>query len=348
MTKRRTPINNAIRDRVIVVGSAKGGVNKTTLAGQLAYEYTRLGLRVVCIDIDGTGGFSSLMGSYAPPGYPSVVDVLEGRVEPAGALYPVNTWTAPTDAPWTHGGAALPGGSLHLIPSAQQSEGRETVSDVVSQAGTSKEARLGAILRDPVFEQFDIVILDMPGTDNASVVNTLLGAAGHVAFAAYPSQFGYEGMVGLDALIGQWLDAMPHLNINYLGGIPTSIPVPSKRNAAYRTVMGQYVNWLRDTDESLHLLAPGIELRGSINEAALKASPVQQEPRLSVGMRDCGTIPPALTRIALTLLEQMNDGAEGDPMYDTEEITRAVLAQDMPDQWRSIVAGPRYFTEGDL
>lgn len=348
MTKRRTPINYAIRDRTLVIGSAKGGVNKTTIAAKLAYEMTRFGLRVVCIDVDGTGGFSSLMGSYAPPGYPSVVDVLEGRVAPSDALYKVSTWTAPVDSPWTHGGAALPGGSLHLIPSAQQSEGRETVSDVVSQAGTSKEARLGNILRDPVFEKFDIIILDMPGTDNASVVNTLLGAAGHVAFAAHPSQFGFEGMVGLDALIGQWLNAMPHLDINYLGGIPTSIPVPVKRNAAYRTVMGQYLNWLHDTAEDLHLLAPGIEFRGSINDAALKAAPVQQETRLSVGMRDAGTIPPALTRTALTILEQMNGGVDGDALYDTEAITRAVLDQEMPDKWRNIIDGPRYLMEGDL
>lgn len=346
MSTRRAPIDFTARNKSVVVASAKGGVNKSTINAHFAYECTRLGLRVCCIDTDGTGGFSSLMGSYAPPGYPAVTDVIEGRVAPSDSLYEVASWTADTDTPWVRGGAALPGGSLHLIPAAEQSEGRETVSDVVSQAGTAKEARLGNVLRDPVFEQFDVIVLDMPGTDNASVVNTLLAAAGHIAFAAYPSTFGFEGMRGMDTLIGRWLDAMPHLDVNYLGAVPTFIsPRP---NETHRAIMRDYARWLHEVSEELHLLAPGIEERGAMSKAADEARPVQTRTRSQQEARDAGTIPPTMTRLSLTLLEEMNKGVDGDRMFDTEAMTKAVLAQDMPESWRSIIDGPRYLTEGDL
>lgn len=72
--------------RVIVVASGKGGVGKTTLAGNIAVALTTFGKRVVVLDADVVmANLEIMMGLKNPP--VSLIDVLGGRLDIEDVIY---------------------------------------------------------------------------------------------------------------------------------------------------------------------------------------------------------------------------------------------------------------------
>jgi septum site-determining protein MinD len=72
--------------RVIVVASGKGGVGKTTLAGNIAVALTTFGKRVVVLDADVVmANLEIMMGLKNPP--VSLIDVLSGRLDIEDVIY---------------------------------------------------------------------------------------------------------------------------------------------------------------------------------------------------------------------------------------------------------------------
>lgn len=345
MKKSPSP-QSVMRSRTVVIGSTKGGVNKTSLAANLAHEAARLGLRVLLVDVDGGGGMSSLAAAYAPRGMASITDVISGD---AGlTYYPVERWTPDGDQPWYEGGPAIEGGSIAILPAAASAEGQRTVSDVVSEGGATNEVRLAHALNHPALhENIDIVFLDMPGTDNRAVISTILHAAEHFAFPIYPKFFAYEALNVTDSKIDEWVDAMGK-PINYLGGIPTSIPTRLSPGSPERRVLLRQSRWIeRNSEGQVHILAPGIEQRGIVLRAETQSLPITSLSRTKQERRDQGNIPPALSRTLLTILDSMrpdpHDPETAERMdYDVEGMKQQLLSQDMPDEWRRIIDGPAY------
>src|SRR3954464_6969363 len=66
--------------------SQKGGTGKTTTVRSLADVYRRIGLDVLCVDLDPQGNLSDYFDVPADV-EPTVADVLAGRAKAADAIY---------------------------------------------------------------------------------------------------------------------------------------------------------------------------------------------------------------------------------------------------------------------
>jgi septum site-determining protein MinD len=101
--------------RRIVVTSGKGGVGKTTFVSFLGVELSRMGCKVLLIDMDfGLNNLDVLMGVENKIVY-DVIDVIEGRCSPKQALiedfYESNLYILPS----THGFCSKKFGSKELL-----------------------------------------------------------------------------------------------------------------------------------------------------------------------------------------------------------------------------------------
>src|ERR687887_2928074 len=70
----------------ITVLSQKGGTGKTTTVRTLADVYRRIGLDVLCVDLDPQGNLSDYFDIPADAS-PTIADVLAGQVRAADALH---------------------------------------------------------------------------------------------------------------------------------------------------------------------------------------------------------------------------------------------------------------------
>lgn len=347
--------DHPVRQRTVFVASIKGGVTKTSLSSALAYEAARMGLTVLVVDSDGTGGFSSATNSYAEilkndegiwVEEPSITDAILGGF-PA-PVRQVENWTPNPDIPWVQGGPAIPGGRIFISPVPPSKSGRASITEVISEPGITKENRLSKVLENSdIANLADLVIVDMPGTDNPAAISAMLYAAEHVIFPLYPAFFAFEALEGLDTRIDTWAEASGKI-VNYLGAIPTAIPTKLLRNPDEREVLIRSAWWLEDTfDGALGVMAPGIEHRKAFPRAQQYALPVTQLASTRQELRDLGNLPAALTKTALTMLANMRPEADdpetlGRKNYDVEAMKQAVLSHDMPDEWRAIIEGPHY------
>src|SRR3989442_14847592 len=88
----------------ITVLSQKGGTGKTTAVRTLADVYRRIGLEVVCVDLDPQGNLSDYFDVPADAS-PTIADVLAGHARARGA--PPEAEVPPPDLRLAAAGAVL-------------------------------------------------------------------------------------------------------------------------------------------------------------------------------------------------------------------------------------------------
>lgn len=355
MSKRRIapPTTSVMRQRTITALSQKGGVGKTTLTSNLAFEAARLGLRVLAIDADGSGGMSAMMNAYPTAESKDSRDLVvdEDLFIGHGVGYNVEgAWVPRTDIPWMEGGAAVEGGSIVIVPAAYPDGDKPSISAVLSKPGTTEEPRLARkVDTEENRDFFDLVVIDMGGTDDPYMLSAILYAAEHVALPIYSEGAALSTLDGLESRLMAWFEATGK-PINYLGGVPIGVPPNLRRHPQEREVLHQSALWIEDTysDIGTRMLAPGIERRTAIPAAFSESAPVSTIASSKRKRRDLGTVPAALTRTLLTMLSDMRPDPD-DPDtaqrvdYDVDAMTQAVLSQEMPDEWREVITGPRYY-----
>ena len=147
----------------ITVLSQKGGTGKTTLVRTLADVFRRLGLRVLCVDLDPQGNLSDYF-DVPHDADPTVADVLSGRVRAAEAEYdgivPANLGLA----------------EVELILSGKM----------------GRELTLKRALRE-VKRRYDLVIVDCPPSLGLLTVNALV-AADHAVISSEAEYFSLQGV----------------------------------------------------------------------------------------------------------------------------------------------------------
>ena len=343
---------SVMRQRTLTVASTKGGVGKTTIDGMLAFEAARLGLRVLVVDADGQGSLSYSMRSYTDDPSANIVGVIEDpKVSAIDAFYYAEAWMPNPDLPWLKGGPAIPGGRIVIMPTTGGAASENTATKALAESGSTKEIRLAQKLDDPALhDAFDLVVLDMPGSDHPAIISSILFAAEHIAYPLFPDYVCYEGLSTIDARINAWFE-VSGLPINFLGGIPTAVPPRLTAGSEDRKILEDSARWIEENydDIGAQTIAPGIERRRAVGKALGEGKPVAAVATSKQQRRDLGTIPPSVTRTLLTILEDMRPIAD-DPDtadrvdFDVEGMTKAVLAQDMPDAWREIIQGPHYYT----
>jgi chromosome partitioning protein len=148
----------------ITVLSQKGGTGKTTTVRTLADVYRRIGLEVMCVDLDPQGNLSDYFDVPAEAS-PTVADVLAGQARAADAL---------------HEGLILPA-NLGLAE-----------SELVLSGKMGRELTLKRALRD-VKRGFDLVLVDCPPSLGLLTVNALV-AAEHALISSEAEYFSLQGV----------------------------------------------------------------------------------------------------------------------------------------------------------
>jgi chromosome partitioning protein len=147
----------------IAVLSQKGGTGKTTTVRTLADVMTRVGLRVLAVDLDPQGNLSDYFDVPADAD-PTMADVLSGRVRAADAV---------------HSGV-LPA-NLGLAE-----------AELVLAGKMGRELTLKRALRD-VKRSYDVVLIDCPPALGLLTVNAIV-AADHALISAEAQYFAMQGV----------------------------------------------------------------------------------------------------------------------------------------------------------
>ena len=160
--------------RVIAVANQKGGVGKTTTAVNLAASLAATQRRVLLIDSDPQGNATMGCGVDKRTLGASMIDVLLGESDAAGALLPVEP-----------GGFTLLPGNQDLVAAEVQ---------LMSKIG--RELKLRQALK-PIRGLYDVVVIDCPPALNLLTLNALVAADSVLV----PMQCEYYALEGLTALM---------------------------------------------------------------------------------------------------------------------------------------------------
>ncbi len=147
----------------ITVLSQKGGTGKTTTVRSLADVYRRIGLQVLCVDLDPQGNLSDYFDVPADA-TPTVADVLAGQARAVDAVHqdvlPANLGLAEAEL--------ILGGKM------------------------GRELTLRRALRD-VKRQHDLILVDCPPSLGLLTVNALV-AADHALISSEAEYFSLQGV----------------------------------------------------------------------------------------------------------------------------------------------------------
>ena len=147
----------------ITVLSQKGGTGKTTTVRTLADVFDRIGLEVLCADLDPQGNLSDYF-DVPPDADPTIADVLAGKCRAARAI---------------HDGV-LPA-NLGLAE-----------AELVLSGKMGRELTLRRALRD-VKKRYDLVLADCPPALGLLTVNALV-AADHALISSEAEYFSLQGV----------------------------------------------------------------------------------------------------------------------------------------------------------
>jgi chromosome partitioning protein len=169
----------------ITVLSQKGGTGKTTAVRTLADVFRRMGLEVLCADLDPQGNLSDYFDVPADAD-PTVADVLSGKARAADAL---------------HDGV-LPA-NLGLAE-----------AELVLSGKMGRELTLKRALRD-LKRDYDLVLIDCPPALGLLTVNALV-AADHALISSEAEYFSLQGVEQALEVVELAKDSL-HPDLNWLG-----------------------------------------------------------------------------------------------------------------------------------
>ena len=159
----------------IAVLSQKGGTGKTTTVRTLADVLGRVGLDVLCADLDPQGNLSDYFDVPADAD-PTMADVLAGRVRAAEAI---------------HHEGGMPNGASPRVGVLPANLGLAE-AELVLSGKMGRELTLKRALRD-VKRDYDIVLVDCPPALGLLTVNALV-AADHALISSEAEYFSLQGV----------------------------------------------------------------------------------------------------------------------------------------------------------
>jgi chromosome partitioning protein len=185
--------------RIIAIHSSKGGVGKTTLVFNLAYELAQQGKRILVVDLDEQANASLVLGvnkaneidrASTPEKVEHILESLEERKQLIDFLknsveddfnYSDYVYTSPFNTD-----LARSGGKIDVLPSSYKTEPAQIEnrpqSDLLLKSG----------LRNVVGD-YDYVLIDTPPTYHRITANGFLAAQ----YVIIPSQMEYLSLYGI-------------------------------------------------------------------------------------------------------------------------------------------------------
>lgn len=177
--------------RVVAFANQKGGVGKTTSVINLATAFAAVARRVLIIDMDPQGNASTGLGIKAADREPGTRELLQGRVDPAGAV-------RETEVP-----------GLSIVPANARLYALEQELTGAEEAGQRLAGPVEAYRKD-----YDNVFLDCPPSLGWLTTNAL-GAADGVVIPLQCEFLPLEGLSHILATVEQVrMSANPTLTVD--------------------------------------------------------------------------------------------------------------------------------------
>lgn len=170
--------------KIIALMNQKGGVGKTTMAFNLAHAFAHQGKKVLCLDMDPQGNFTSLFDLEIPEKH--IHHLLVNSLKELKALHTsvllsdVIMKTTQED-----------GVQIDVLPAGQELSGFE-----LTVAGINAPRQLilkKFIEKYELRSQYDVIVIDGPPTLGLLVVNILCAADG-VLYPFVPDRFSEQGL----------------------------------------------------------------------------------------------------------------------------------------------------------
>jgi len=196
----------SVQGKIIALMNQKGGVGKTTMAFNLAHAFSHGGKKVLCIDMDPQGNFSSLFGVELPEKH--IHHLLINSLKELKALHtPVLLSEVLVK---TKEG-------IDLLPSGQELSGFE-----LTVAGINAPRQLilkKFIEKYDLRSQYDVIIIDGPPTLGLLVVNILCATDG-VLYPFVPDRFSEQGLKNILQVVNDIAEMEITTTPKNLGYIP--------------------------------------------------------------------------------------------------------------------------------
>lgn len=218
----------AATGKVIALMNQKGGVGKTTMAFNLAHAFRNAGKKVLCLDMDPQGNFSSLFDVKIEDGK-TIHQLLINSVKELKALH---NGTLLTDVILNAEEGRQPG-AIDLLPASQELSGFE-----LTVAGINAPRQLllkRFIEKFELRSQYDVIIIDGPPTLGLLVVNILCAADG-VLYPFIPDRFSEQGLRNIQQVVTDIADMEITSTPKNLGYIPNLFD--TRRKQANEDLLG--------------------------------------------------------------------------------------------------------------
>lgn len=184
--------------RTIAIHAAKGGVGKTTLVVNLAYELAKKGKRVLVVDLDDSANTSLLLGVNKADlieqaddleeiekilhSFDDRKELIDFLTESAGTNFDAKKYISPS----SFNNFLKAQGTLDIIPSSY----RTRVQDLLTTTHPRKRLEIGL---KHLTSQYDFVIIDTPPSSGIMCENGLYAAQ----YWLIPSQMEYLSIYGI-------------------------------------------------------------------------------------------------------------------------------------------------------
>lgn len=205
--------------KVVALMNQKGGVGKTTMAFNLAHAFAHQGKKVLCLDMDPQGNFTSLFDVEIPELH--IHHLLINSQKELKALHTpalisdVIIKTKQDD-----------GVQIDLLPSGQELSGFE-----LTVAGINAPRQLilkKFIEKYELRSQYDVIVIDGPPTLGLLVVNILCAADG-VLYPFVPDRFSEQGLKNIQQVVSDIAEMEITSTPKNLGYIPNLFDVRRKQ-----------------------------------------------------------------------------------------------------------------------
>lgn len=206
---------------IIAIAAIKGGVGKTTLTFCLAATLSKMGKKVLCLDLDHQGDLSAALGASKDDSAPTLGQILYAPKREQAAMF-------------ARGIIDIPG-CCHLItPGSNLGSHQAEIEN-----GLASENRLADALAvfNKAYENYDYVLLDTPKGEGLFTKNALV-ACDNVIVPVQTEYFALKNIPELLALIGQIADrANPNISVSAL------VPSRVKQTSLHKSIHEQLLEW---------------------------------------------------------------------------------------------------------
>lgn len=205
--------------KIVALMNQKGGVGKTTMAFNLAHAFAHQGKKVLCLDMDPQGNFTSLFDLEIPEKH--IHHLLVNSLKELKALHTsvllsdVIMKTKQED-----------GVIIDVLPAGQELSGFE-----LTVAGINAPRQLilkKLIEKYELRSQYDVIVIDGPPTLGLLVVNILCAADG-VLYPFVPDRFSEQGLKNILQVVSDIGEMEITSTPKNLGYIPNLFDVRRKQ-----------------------------------------------------------------------------------------------------------------------